>query len=69
MAYRLRCNSCNHTFVAQYKSACCPRRCYGSSSVSFLEQVVDTAIDVAVAYVVADVVSDLAGSLLDSFFD
>lgn len=69
MAYRLRCNSCNHVFNAQYKTACCPRRCHGSSSVSFLGLAVDTAIDVAVACVVADAVGDLLGSAVDSFLD
>jgi hypothetical protein len=72
MQYKLRCNSCDHTFVAQYKSACCPRRCHGSSSVSFIEDVLDVAVDVATAYVMADVTTDIisgVAGLIGGLFD
>lgn len=69
MAYKLKCNSCSHVFVAQYKSACCPRRCHGSSSISFIADVVDVAVDVAVAYVAADIVTSVASSVIESLFD
>lgn len=72
MAYKLRCNSCEHTFVAQYKSACCPRRCHGSSSVSFIEEVLEVAADAATAYFMIDVASDVisgVGDMIGSMFD
>jgi reverse gyrase len=69
MAYRIRCNSCNHVFTSQYRSACCPRRCHGSSSTSILSDIAELAVDVAVAYVAADIVSDVASSVVSSLFD
>lgn len=69
MAYRIRCNSCNHVFTSQYRSASCPRRCYGSSSTSVLSDIAELAVDVAVAYVAADIVSSVASSVVESLFD
>lgn len=72
MAYKLRCNSCDHTFVAQYKSACCPRRCHGSSSITFIGEVLETAVDVATTYMMVDVAGDVLsgiGDVLGSLFD
>lgn len=72
MAYKLRCNKCDHVFVARSTFADCPRSSCQYHNTTFIESVLDTAVDVALAYTgvtAAIEVADAVGSLVGSLFD
>lgn len=72
MAYKLRCNRCDHVFVAASRYADCPKNHYLSSTTSFLGEALDVAVDVATAYFMVDTAVDViegVGSLIGGLFD
>jgi hypothetical protein len=72
MAYKLKCNTCGHVYIAARSYYACPRTHCEANYPTLIAEVVDVAVDVAVAYMVADVAGDVLsgiGDALGSMFD
>ncbi|QHZ60114.1 hypothetical protein PJKIFABJ_00178 [Pseudomonas phage PE09] len=72
MAYKLKCRTCGHTYIAARDYYACPRAYCEANRPTVLEEVVNVAVDAALTYAAVDTTLDLlsgAGDVVDSIFN
>lgn len=72
MAYKLKCRSCGHIYIAARSYYACPRAYCEANQPSLLEEVADVAVGVAIGYATGSLIEDAASAAVDvvsSIFD
>lgn len=72
MAYKLKCRSCGHIYIAARSYYACPRAYCEANRPSLLEEVADVAIGMAAGYAAADLTLTAASAavgLVSDIFD